>query len=488
MRIQVTDVSAARRSDLLAVLLPEGARLDVDHPAASTARALIGRKEWTPRFRETLVLWGGANAKARLLLVGLGKEKDVDAERLRRGAAIAYAKARSLAVGSLGIVVLDDSVRSTDAGNALAEGLALAAYRAPLVRKATEKDDGATKGPRQVRIGVKSGTGSVTAGVERGEIVADAVNIARRLGELPGNKMTPTMLGDAAARAGREHGFRVRVHRKGDLARMKMGGILGVALGSSEPPVLIEMHHRPRRYKKTVCLVGKGLTFDSGGISLKPSASMEEMKYDMCGGAAVIGALTAAARLDLPVRVVGIVPSSENMPDASAQKPGDILTTASGLTVEVINTDAEGRLILADGLHVAKSFDPDYTVDLATLTGAIVIALGHDVSGMFTTDKKLSDLLRKAGDECGDRVWPMPIYPEYSEDMKSTIADLKNSGRREAGAGTAAWFLSNFADGQRWAHLDIAGTAWGGRNKDYYAAGASGAGVRLLVRFLESLA
>jgi leucyl aminopeptidase len=208
----------------------------------------------------------------------------------------------------------------------------------------------------------------------------------------------------------------------------------------------------------------------------------------MCGGAAVIGAMQAVARLKPNVRVIGIVPSSENMPGSRAQKPGDTLRTAAGLTVEVINTDAEGRLILADGLHHATKFDPDCIVDLATLTGACVIALGHDAAGLYSNDESLAARLKKAGDETYDRVWPMPLYEEYQDDLKSDVADLKNVGKREAGAGSAAWFLSRFAADRKWAHLDIAGTAWGGRARDFVGKNATGAGVRLLVRFIEDLA
>ncbi|MFG0318947.1 MAG: leucyl aminopeptidase, partial [Planctomycetota bacterium JB042] len=325
-------------------------------------------------------------------------------------------------------------------------------------------------------------------GVERGQVVGAAANLARELGDMPGNVLTPTVLAERSTRMARSAGLKSRVYRKKDLERLGMGGILAVNRGSHEPPVLIELTYQPKRFSKTVCLVGKGLTFDTGGISLKPSANMEEMKYDMCGGAAVIGAMDAVARLKPNVKVVGIVPSTDNMPGGAAQKPGDTLETAAGLTVEVINTDAEGRLILADGLHHATKQDPDFIVDLATLTGACVIALGHDAAGLYSNDDGLTKMLTQAGEEAGDLAWPMPLFREYQDDLKSTVADLKNLGPREGGAGTAAAFLSRFVGDHKWAHLDIAGTAWGARDRNYVGGKlASGAGVRLLVQWLESL-
>ncbi|MBI4880396.1 MAG: leucyl aminopeptidase, partial [Planctomycetes bacterium] len=386
MKIQAATIARARRSALRAVLLPEGVKLDQDGAAARTAASILRRKEWSAEFRKTLLVYG-EDGRERLLLVGLGKEKEIDAERLRRGAGQAVGRLKSLKLKSLGIELCSRAVPAAAAGSALAEGAGLASYHAPARRKEQEKD--ALQGAVALLAAERQGE-AFAAGVERGAIVAEATNLARELGDLPGNLMTPAELARRATRVARARRLRARVLRQRDLERLNMGGILGVSRGSAEPPCLIELSYRPRRFKKTVCLVGKGLTFDSGGISIKPSANMEDMKFDMCGGAAVIGALEAAARLELPVRVIGVVPAAENMPSGTAQKPGDTLVTASGLTVEVINTDAEGRLILADGLHHAAQLEPDYIVDLATLTGACVVALGHDASGLYSNDERLT--------------------------------------------------------------------------------------------------
>jgi leucyl aminopeptidase len=272
----------------------------------------------------------------------------------------------------------------------------------------------------------------------------------------------------------------VRVLRKPELERRKFGGLLGVSRGSAEPPAFVELEWRPPSYKKTVCLVGKGLTFDSGGISLKPAASMEEMKFDMCGGAAVFGAFMALAQLKPRVRVHGLVPCSENMPGGRAIKPGDILKSAAGKTVEVINTDAEGRLILGDGLWYAQQLGATHLVDIATLTGACVVALGKSTSGLFGTPSPWVEQVRRVANRAGDRVWPMPTFDDYKEQLKSEIADFSNTGGRPAGSITAALFLKEFTGDRPWAHLDIAGTAWAEDARPYLPKGPSGVGVRTL--------
>jgi len=484
MKIQVTSGADAARSDLLVVLLPEGKALKLDSEAGKLAAGILRRKEWKAGARKSLLLFGDGG-KERLLLVGLGKEKEVDTEGVRRAAAVAGKRSTELSIKTIGFRVETNRVKGAALGSAVAEALTMASYRVPARRK--EKDEDKWKG-LTFRVGADSQDDAVKGGVERGTAVGESANLARELGDMPGNVLTPTVLAERATRMARAEGLKAKVHRKKDLERMRMGGILGVNRGSHEPPVLIELTYQPRRFEKTVCLVGKGLTFDTGGISLKPSANMEEMKYDMCGGAAVVGAMRAVARLKPNVKVIGIIPSTDNMPGGMAQKPGDTLVTASGHTVEVINTDAEGRLILADGLWRATSYDPDHIVDLATLTGACVIALGHDATGLYSNDDKLSKALTEAGKTAGDVAWRMPLFPEYDDDLKSSVADLKNLGGREGGAGTAGAFLKNFVGDTSWAHLDIAGTAWGARDRDYVGGKlASGSGVRLLVQWLESL-
>jgi leucyl aminopeptidase len=280
----------------------------------------------------------------------------------------------------------------------------------------------------------------------------------------------------------------VRILEQRELKRLGMGGILGVGQGSDRPPRLIVVRYRPRRRpRKIVVLVGKSITFDSGGLSIKPAKGMEEMKYDMSGGAAVLGALQAFSRLKPPVEVIGILPASENVIGGSALRPGDILRSASGKTIEIINTDAEGRLVLADALHYAQRFKPDFLIDLATLTGACLVALGTQVSGMVTNDKELSRKVFEAGERAGERVWELPLYDEFIEATKSQIADLKNSAGRNAGAITAAAFLSHFVGKTKWCHLDIAGTAWSDRESGHLAPGATGMGVRLMVEFVTAL-
>lgn len=486
MRIQVSTTTEALKSELVCWLTPETKkRPRLPDPWNGVLGTLLKRTAWKGAWREKLAFHTPKGDRLGLL-VGLGPAESADADKWRRAAALCAREAASRKVGSFSIVPPGDEAPKPDVASALAEGLRLAAYRTPAQRR--EKSDDPFRG-MTARIARARKNAAFDSGVERGLVLAQYQNAAREWGDLPSNLLTPTLFAERAARLARQAGMRTRVYRKADLERMGMGGILAVNRGSREPPVLIEAVHRPKRFRRTVALVGKGVTFDTGGISLKPPKGMEEMKYDMCGGAAVLGAAIAAARLELPIQVAAIVPATDNMPGGQAQKPGDVIRTASGTTVEVLNTDAEGRLILADGLHHAGRFDPDYVVDLATLTGACVVALGHDAAGLYANDEGLRDALVEAGRLEGETVWPMPLFEAYDKDLESKVADWKNVGPREAGAGTAAWFLSKFAEGRKWAHLDIAGVAYGGRQRDDVGkGGASGFGVRLLARWLESLA
>jgi leucyl aminopeptidase len=270
------------------------------------------------------------------------------------------------------------------------------------------------------------------------------------------------------------------------MEKLKMGALLGVARGSQEPPTFIILEHSAGKQNlETIVLVGKGVTFDSGGISIKPSERMEEMKFDMSGGAVVMGAMKAIAQLKMPFHVVGLIPAVENLPSGTSMKPGDILRASSGTTIEIINTDAEGRVILADALTYAKRYKPKAVIDLATLTGACVVALGPHASGLFSTDSELRDAIKSAAEKAGERVWPFPLWDDYHDDIKSDYADIKNSAGRAGGAITAAAFLSQFAEGYPWAHLDIAGTAWTDKEKAYISKGGTGWGVRLLLQFLK---
>jgi leucyl aminopeptidase len=312
--------------------------------------------------------------------------------------------------------------------------------------------------------------------------ISDGVDLAKDLGNLPGNICTPTYLAERARQLARSHkSVKVRVLGEAEMKRLGMGTLLSVSRGSQEPAKLITFEYNASRAKKRpAVLIGKGVTFDSGGISIKPAAQMDEMKFDMCGAASVMGAVKTAASLALPINLVGIVAATENLPGSAASKPGDIYTSMSGQSVEVLNTDAEGRLVLCDALTYAGRFKPDVVVDIATLTGACVIALGAQAAGLFSNNDSLAESLLDAGEFSYDRAWRMPLWEEYGEALKSNFADVANVGGREAGAITAASFLSRFASDYRWAHLDIAGVAWrGGKSK-----GSTGRPVRLLSQFL----
>jgi leucyl aminopeptidase len=288
---------------------------------------------------------------------------------------------------------------------------------------------------------------------------------------------------------GGQYGIHCTILHQEELEKLGMGALLAVGQGSQHPPRMVVMEYRGAgATEKPTALVGKGITFDTGGISLKPGANMEMMKQDMAGGAAVLGAMQAAAALKLPVNLVGLVPLAENMPDGRAYKPGDVVTTLSGLTVEINNTDAEGRLILCDALHYAHRFTPAAIIDLATLTGACVVALGHNATGAMGNDPKLLSALAGAGEATGERLWELPLWEEYGDLMKSDIADLKNAGGPHAGTISAGWFLKQFVGTHKWAHLDIAGTAWEDKGRHYLPKGATGVGVRLLVKYLKGIA
>ncbi|HUP59511.1 MAG TPA: leucyl aminopeptidase [Thermoanaerobaculia bacterium] len=318
--------------------------------------------------------------------------------------------------------------------------------------------------------------------------IAVGVNTVRELGNMPSNVLTPERLADRAAEVAKEIGVKCTVHGLREIERMKMGGLIAVNRGSDLEPRFVVMEYTPRRAKKHVALVGKGITFDSGGISIKPAEKMEEMKFDMCGAAAVIGVVEAAAKLELPVRITGVIPSTENLPGGSAYKPGDIITMMNGKSVEIVNTDAEGRMILGDALHYASKLEPDHLLDFATLTGACVVALGSEATGLFSPDDELARKLIECGERTGDRLWRLPLWDEYKDLIRSEWADMKNSGGRWGGAISAAVFLKEFVDCPSWAHLDIAGTAYADRETPREVRGATGAGVRVTVEFLQSLA
>jgi leucyl aminopeptidase len=416
----------------------------------------------------------------RVALVGAGKRSELTTERLRRVATAAALGARVRRVNRIAWVMRGD-LEPRAAVQAAAEGLGLAAFSIDRY-KSVEK-----AGPpaETTLVVTRDGGDQLTAAVERGRILADCCNVTRELANEPSNVLTPRELATRAAAIASNTELKVDVLDEHEIERLGMGLLLGVGRGSAEPPRVIVLTHTPRggapaHGGRVLGLVGKGITFDTGGISIKPAEGMDRMKTDMSGGAAVIGAMRAISLLNAPIKVIGIIPAAENMPGGRAIKPGDILTGAGGKTVEVINTDAEGRLVLGDALWYAKELGATHLVDIATLTGACVVALGKVASGLFGQPEEWVDVVRRASLAAGDRAWPMPLYEEYAEQLKSEIADMVNSGGRPAGACTAAIFLKEFAGGLPWAHLDIAGTAWAEEAKPWQPKGPTGVAVRTL--------
>ena len=466
------DLSSA--APLVALLVAEGHKGDL--PGGELGRraaGLLKAKTFTGKANEQLLLHAESRGGPRaLLLLGVGKAGDVTTGQLRRAGLVVGKQGAQLKAGS--VVVGPAGKLSVDAAglSALGEGLVLSSYRYKL-----KKDERPAPKSAKVVSGLKGAAGLLKVA----QAVTEGTNLARELGDLPGNIADPTHLRNTARKVCTAGKLRFKAHDKKALERMKMGGILAVNAGSDLPCYILEMEYKPARYKHTVCIVGKGLTFDSGGISIKPAGGMEEMKYDMCGAAATIGLMKAvAATKPKDVRVIGIVGTTENMPSGSAYKPGDVVTTGSGKTIEVINTDAEGRVVLSDALHIATKFKPDAIIDMATLTGAVVVALGHEAAGLFSRDEKLVKRLEAAAERSDEKVWHMPSYTAYSDMVKSKWADVRNSAGRAAGSCTAAAFLFNFTEGFSHAHLDVAGAAWEMAEREDFPPGARGYGVRLL--------
>jgi leucyl aminopeptidase len=461
----------------------------VDEALGGAASRVLAAGDFKGRPADETVLYGVGEGPARVVLLGLGSPNEVDAEKVRRYAGRAVRAAERLGVTELAIWMdSGGAVSDAELAQAAAEGAGLAAWRFTELKTQADEDEPVT----QVAAVTLHGEGdaeALEAGTKVGGIVAEGANLARTLQSRPGNVATPTHLADEATRMGAEVGLSVTAFDEARLAEEGMHAILAVSQGSEEEARLIVMEHRGgAEGEAPLVLVGKGLTFDAGGISLKPPAGMEEMKYDMSGGAAVIGAMYSVAKLDLKANVVGIVPSSENLPSGTAVKPGDIIRTLAGKTVEVINPDAEGRLILADALAYGSRMEPAAMVDCATLTGAVVIGLGHHAQAVMGNDDDLVDELRAAGDRAGERCWPLPLWDEYKKQLESTSADLLNVGGRPAGSITAGAFLSAFVGDTPWAHLDIAGTAYGDGKLPYQRKGGYGLPARLLVDWVRSRA
>lgn len=457
--------------------------------SASEDSVFSGDKKESALYRN--VQRGGAK---NILFVGLGKANELDSEQVRIAAAVAFQGLRS-SKATEGALQLDSILKlfkkPAEVVEAAAEGLLLSNYEYDeLKSKKNAKKKDEKKELVEISLLVGQPTGAMEGALKRAEILSECQNFARRLGDAPGNYMTPSILANEAVKAAKGTGLKVTVWDKARIKKERFGGLLSVSLGSHEDPRFIIMEYKAAGAKKNpTVFVGKGLTFDTGGISIKPSQSMEEMKYDMCGGAAVIGAMLAIAKLKLKVNVVGLVPSTENMPGGAALKPGDVFFARNGKSVEVFNTDAEGRLILADALSYGTELKPAAMFDAATLTGAILIALGNTHTGVFTRNDKLMKEIQDAADETGELVWRLPLTDWHVEDMKGTHADLCNiSNNRLAGSATAAAFLEQFVgEGIPWAHFDIAGTAWNVSSRFPYnpKKGASGVLVRTFVALAE---
>jgi leucyl aminopeptidase len=456
----------------------------VDAASKGALRAAVKSGDVTGKRGSSVMLRAVPNvAAARVLLVGLGSRKEFG-DKVFIEAVRTAVKGAGPAVKELAIAAADWLPAGRD-GQWQARQLVLAAREAVFrVDELKSKKENGNGGPERVVLVLAGRDAAAEHGLAQGTAIANGVELAKRLGNLPANICTPSFLADEAKKLGRSHKLGVEILDRKRIEALKMGSFMSVAKGSTEPPRLIVMKYEGAAKGKgaaPIVLVGKGITFDSGGISIKPATTMDEMKFDMCGAASVFGALRAAAELKLKLNVVGVVPACENLPSGTASKPGDIVTSMSGQTIEVLNTDAEGRLILCDALTYAERFKPAAVVDVATLTGACVVALGDVNSGLFSADDALADELLAAAKAAVDPAWRLPVQDEYQESLKSNFADVANIGAPgKAGAVTAACFLARFAKAYPWAHLDIAGTAW----KSGPAKSATGRPVPLLTEFL----
>ncbi|MBT5226700.1 MAG: leucyl aminopeptidase [Proteobacteria bacterium] len=492
MKIQLSSLDVLHaRTDCLVVAVREGAQQPpstrkIERASKGLIKSLMASGDIDGRPGNVLLVPfpSGIQAK-RLLLVGVGDKPDIDD---LASAALAAARQLCSTQSVSAVVTLTEvAVTGTDAttrARVISQAIQEASYRFNQLKTSKGKE-AARRQCTVNRVSLLASSGkndtAMRTGIQEACAIANGVALAKDLSNLPGNLCTPSYLANQARKLGKSHKLKVNVLDEAKMKALGMGALLSVSRGSREPARLIVMEHQGgQRSDKPVVLVGKGLTFDAGGISLKPAAAMDEMKYDMCGGASVFGAMVAASELKLKLNVIGIVPSSENLPDGAANKPGDIVTSMSGKTIEILNTDAEGRLILCDALTYAERYKPAAIIDIATLTGACVVALGHPATGLFSPDDKLAEELLACGESARDRAWRMPIWDEYQKQLNSPFADIANIGGRTAGAVTAACFLSRFTKNMAWAHLDIAGTAWhSGANK-----GATGRPVSMLTRFL----
>ncbi|MGC8900657.1 MAG: leucyl aminopeptidase [bacterium] len=419
--------------------------------------------------------------------IKLVEKKNITLESLKVFGANAIREVEAIGGKNIAVIMpASENITTDESAKALTEGIILGSYTYDELK--TSDKNKSIDADTFVYLYTYDNSKIDQKSIDQAKMIAEATNQARKLSDTPSNLMTPTIFANIVTNMAKKEGIRTKVFDKPALEKMGWNAFLGVARGSHEPPKVIVLEYNGSKKTSKYAIVGKGITFDSGGISIKPSSGMEEMKFDMAGAAAVAMTTILAARLRIPVNLVAVIPLTENMPGGRAQKPGDVIKTLSGKTVEIISTDAEGRLILADALYyAAKTFKPEYIVDLATLTGACVVALGNEASGIMGNEDTLIDKLISAGEKSGDRLWKLPLWDEYKELLKSDVADIKNSGSRWAGTIQGGIFLKEFVDNTKWAHIDIAGTAYLEKPKGYFKKGATGAGVRLLIKFFEGL-
>ena len=474
-----------------------GAAAEVDQRLGGALARVLARGDFRGRREETLLFYppdGGLGAE-RLLLVGLGKRDQYMLEVLRRAVGAAVRQAERIGISGMVVELshvarLDGRIGAAEAAQAAVEGGVLAAW--DYLELKTQAEEEAPRA-RLESFTLLAQSPEEAAAFERGrqigQVVAGAANLARELAMRPGNIVTPAYLAEVATQIAQQHRLGLTVLDREAMQREGMGALLAVAQGSEQEPRLIVLEYPGAGDKVApLALVGKGVTFDSGGISIKPAERMEDMKYDMSGAAAVLGAMRAIAELGLRVNVVGVVPATENLPSGRAVKPGDVVRSHLGKTIEIINTDAEGRLILADALSYVRRYGPQAIVDAATLTGACVIALGHHAAGLMGNDEALVEQIRAAGERSGERCWPLPLWDEYRKQLSSTVADLKNTGGRPAGTITGGWFLKEFVGDIPWVHLDIAGVAYRDEPLPYLRKGPTGAPTRLLIEWVRGRA
>jgi leucyl aminopeptidase len=465
---------------------PEVSIETTDEAVKKAVSEVVASGEATSKSFETTLLHHPAGLRAkRLLLIGGGKAKGFSAFDLRRLSGAATRTLKSRGLRSFAFVIPTSGLAQEQAAKAMVEGAFVGDFD-PDTYKSDRKDQTI----EELTIVGVGDQARLQAAVDEGRVIGESQNFTRELVNEPSNRMTPTTLAERAKKMAQEVGLRCEVYGADRIRELKMGAFWSVAQGSDEPPALIALRYEPAGSpeKPVLGLVGKGITFDTGGISIKPADGMEKMKYDMAGGAAMLGAMRAVALLRPRVKVIAIVCATENMPSGHAQKPGDVQIAMSGKSIEIINTDAEGRLVLADGLYYARQLGCTHLVDAATLTGAVVVALGHVNAGVFANDDQMYERFRQAENRAGEKFWRMPLDEEYKEVIRSSIADVMNSGGRWGGAITAAMFLKEFAEETPWLHLDIAGTAWTEEAKPWIAKGPSGIAVRSLVEFVRDFA